>query len=67
MDDAAISAACARFVRSASVNAQRELEKAVRRALASGAVLEGEILTAGLTLSNDKLALDVTIYAKLEL
>jgi hypothetical protein len=67
MDDTAISAACARFVRSAGVSAQRELEKAVRRALASGAVSEGEVLTAGVTLSNDKLALDVTIYGKLEL
>ena len=67
MDDAALAAAAARFLRSAGVSAQRELEKAVRRALASGAVAEGETLTAGLTLSNDKLALDVTIYAKLEL
>lgn len=67
MNDAAISAAVARFLRSAGVSAQRELEKAVRRALANGTVSEGETLTAGLTLSNDQLALDVTIYGKLEL
>ena len=67
MDDAAISAAVTRFLRTASFNAQRELEKAVRQALARGSVREGESLTAGLTLSNEQLGLNVTIYNKLEL
>ena len=67
MDDAAISAAVTRFLRSASFNAQRELEKVVRQALATGAVREGETVTTAVTLTNDKLGLNVTIYTKLEL
>ena len=67
MDDAAISAAVTRFLRSASFNAQRELEKVVRQALATGAVREGETVTTAVTLTNDKLGLNVTIYSKLEL
>jgi hypothetical protein len=67
MDDATISAAVTRFLRSASFNAQRELEKAVRQALARGVVREGEAVTAGITLSNEQLGLNVTIYNKLEL
>lgn len=67
MDDAAISAAVARFLRSVSFNAQRELEKAVRHALATGGVREGETVTTAVTLTNDKLGLNVTIYNKLDL
>lgn len=67
MDDAAISAAVARFLRSVSFSAQRELEKAVRQALASGAAREGETVTTAVTLGNDKLGLNITIYNKLEL
>jgi hypothetical protein len=67
MDDAAISAAVTRFLRSVTFSAQRELEKVVRQALASGAARDGETVTAGVTLTNDKLGLNVTIYNKLEL
>jgi len=67
MDDSAISAAVSRFLRSATFGAQRELEKAVRQALTSGTIREGDVLTTGVTLSNEKLSLNVTIYNKLEL
>jgi Family of unknown function (DUF6494) len=67
MDDSAISAAVSRFLRSATFGAQRELEKAIRQAIASGAIREGDVLTTGVTLTNDKLSLNVTIYNKLEL
>ena len=67
MDDAAISAAVTRFLRSVSFSAQRELEKAVRQALATGGAREGETVTTAVTLTNDKLGLNVTIYNKLEL
>lgn len=67
MDDADLSASVTRFLRSVSFSAQRELEKAVRQALARGAAVEGETLTTGVTLTNDKLGLNVTIYNKLEL
>jgi hypothetical protein len=67
MDEAAISAAVARFLRSVSFSAQRELEKVVRQALATGAAREGESITTAITLANDKMGLNVTIYSKLEL
>jgi hypothetical protein len=67
MDDSAISSAVSRFLRSATFGAQRELEKAIRQALASGTIREGDVLTTGVTLTNDKLSLNVTIYNKLEL
>ena len=67
MDDKAAKAAVDRFLKSVSFNAQRELEKVVRKALTSGKVRPGESLTTGVTLSNDKLGLDITIYSKIEL
>jgi hypothetical protein len=67
MDDAAISAAVTRFLRSVSFSAQRELEKAVRQALAAGRAREGQTVTAAVTLANETLGLNVTIYNKLEL
>lgn len=67
MDDATISMAVSRFLKSASVNAQREIERAVRKAVASGRVREGETLTVGVTLANEKLDLDITIFNKIEL
>ena len=67
MDDATISTAVSRFLKSASVNAQREIERAVRKAVASGRVREGETLTVGVTLANENLDLDITIFNKIEL
>ena len=67
MDDATINAAISRFLKSVNVSAHREIEKAVRKALASGAVREGETLTVGVTLANEKLDLGITIFNKIEL
>jgi hypothetical protein len=67
MDDATINTAVSRFLKSVSVSAHREIEKVVRKAIASGAVREGETLTVGVSLSNDKLDLEITIFNKLEL
>ena len=67
MDDTAVNTAIARFLRSISVSAHREIEKAVRKAAAAGKVKEGETLTVGVTLNNEKLVLDVTIFNKVEL
>jgi len=50
-----------------SASAQREIERSVRKAVASGAVREGETLTVGVTLGNEKLDLDITIFNKIEL
>jgi len=67
MDDAAINTAVSRFLKSVSVSAHREIEKVVRKAVASGQVREGETLTVGVTLANEKLDLDITIFNKIEL
>jgi len=67
MDDATINTAVSRFLKSVSASGHREIEKAVRKALASGAVREGETLTVGVTLANEKLDLDITIFNKIEL
>ncbi|HWE78906.1 MAG TPA: DUF6494 family protein [Pseudolabrys sp.] len=67
MDDTAVNAAIAKFLRSISASAQREIEKAVRQAAAAGKVAEGETLTIGATLTNETLALDITIFNKIEL
>jgi len=67
MDDATVNAAVTRFLKSVSVSAHREIEKVVRKAVASGAVREGETLTVGVSLANEKLDLDITIFNKIEL
>jgi hypothetical protein len=67
MDDAAINTAVSRFLKNVSVNAHREIERAVRKALAAGAVREGETLTVGVSLANDKLDLNITIFNKIDL
>ena len=67
MDDATISTAVNHFLKSVSASAQREIERSVRKAVASGAVREGETLTVGVTLGNEKLDLDITIFNKIEL
>lgn len=67
MDDATINAAVNRFLKSVSVSAHREIEKVVRKAIVSGAVREGEVLTVGVTLANEKLDLDITIFNKIDL
>ena len=67
MDDKAVKTAVDRFVREFSFSAQREIEKCVRQALATGRLKGDEQFTAGVTLSSDKLDLNVTIYSKIEL
>jgi hypothetical protein len=67
MTDDQLKAAVARFLRSVSFNAQRELEKSVRKALASGRLQDGEVVTTGVTLSSKEIDLDITIYSKIEL
>lgn len=67
MNDNDVTAAVARFLKTVSANAQRELEKAVRNALATGKLRGGESLTTGVTLSSKELGLDITIFNKIEL
>jgi hypothetical protein len=67
MNDAALKSAVDRFVANVSFSARRELEKVVRCALASGKLHDGETLTTAVTLSNQKVDLDITIFSKIEL
>jgi hypothetical protein len=67
MNDATLKTAVDRFLANVSFNARRELEKVMRSALADGTLHSGEILTTAVTLSNQKVGLDVTIFSKIEL
>lgn len=66
-NDAHVRAAVAKFMKHVSVTAQREIEKAVERALADGKLRENETLGASVTLSSEKVDLNVTIHSRIEL
>ncbi|MGE0563276.1 MAG: DUF6494 family protein [Pseudolabrys sp.] len=67
MDDAELKAAVAKFVRHVGFTAQREIEKALKRALAEGRLRDNGPLATAVTLSSDKVGLNVTIHSKIEL
>ena len=67
MDEETVKAAVGQFLKNVSFNAQRELERAVRPAVESGKLSNGETLTTAVTLSNSQVDLDVTIFSKIEL
>jgi len=62
-----LKASIDRFLRNVSFTAQREIEKAVRAALANGTLKPGENLSASITVSSPKVGLDVTIHQKIDL
>ncbi len=66
MTEEAIKAAIDQFMKNVSFAAQRELEKVVRQAFDSGRLRGGDVLTMGVTLSNEKVGLDVSIFKKIE-
>jgi hypothetical protein len=67
MDEETVKVAVGQLLKNISFNAQRELERAVRSALESGQLHNGEALTTAVTLSNSQVDLDVTIFSKIEL
>jgi Family of unknown function (DUF6494) len=67
MNDDVLKAAIAKFMKYVNAAAQREIEKAVRNAVKSGKLRSHEACTAGVTLTSEKLELDVTIYGRIEL
>ncbi len=67
MNDLLLKAAVDRFLKSISLTAQREIEKALRNALAEGKLHGDESFTASVTLASEKLGLNMTIYNKIEL
>jgi hypothetical protein len=62
-----LQASIDRFVRTVGVKAQGEIEKAVRKAVASGKLQGHETVSATAALSSEKIGLSVTIYGKIEL
>ncbi len=67
MEEETVKAAVGQFLKNISFNAQRELEKAVRKALESGKLRNGETFTTAVTLSNSQVDLDITLFSKIEL
>lgn len=67
MDDKILKAAVGQFLKTANFTAQREIEKAIRNAVASGKLKGNEVITAGVTLSSEDVDLNVTIYSKIDL
>jgi hypothetical protein len=67
MNDEALKAAVGRFLKNVNVTAQREIEKVVRNAIASGKLQGNETCTTAMTLSSEKVGLNITIYSKIEL
>jgi hypothetical protein len=67
MNDEALKKAIGQFLKSVNATAQREIEKVVRNAVASGKIQGNETCTAAVTLVSEKLGLNVTIYSKIEL
>ena len=67
MNDSQVKSAVDRFLKTVTFNARRELEKAVKAAIANGKLRGTENLTTSVTLTNDKLDLNVTIFSKIEL
>jgi hypothetical protein len=67
MQDDALKAAVARFLKNVSSSVQREIEKTLREAIASGRLEGNETFTVGVTLSSEKVELNSTVYSKIEL
>jgi len=67
MDDKTLKTAVSQFLKIANFTAQREIEKAIRNAVASGKLKGNEVITAGVTLSSENVDLNVTIYSKIDL
>lgn len=65
MNEKAVQAAVDQFLRSVSHTARGEIEKVVRAALASGKLMAHEPITTGVSLSSEKIGLNVTIYGKI--
>lgn len=65
MNEKALQAAVDQFLRGISQTARAEIEKVMRTAMASGKVMAHEPVTTGVSLSSEKIGLNVTIYGKI--
>jgi hypothetical protein len=67
MKDQQLKAAIAQFLKNSNFTAQRELEKAIRNAIAAGKLKGDESFTAGVTISAEIIDLNVTVYSRINL
>jgi hypothetical protein len=67
MTDEMVKTAVARFLKNISATAQGEIEKSVRNAIASGKLKGHETFTMAVSLSSEKVGINVTLYNTIEL
>ena len=67
MDEDILNMSVRKFLKKVGVTSQREIEKAVRDAVAAGKISDAEPLKATTTLSIDKIGLSVEIDGNIEL
>lgn len=67
MSDKAVKSAVDQFVKQVSFTARGEIEKAIRNAISRGKLQDHETFTAAVTLSSEKVDLNITIYSKIVL
>jgi hypothetical protein len=67
MDEDVFNMSIRKFLKKVGVTSQREIETAVRDAVAAGKIKGDEALPAKVTLTLDKVGLSVTIDGKVEL
>jgi hypothetical protein len=67
MNEKAMKASVDRFVKKVTFTTQREVEKAIRNALANGKLKGHETFTAGVKLTSEKVGLEIAIYSTIEL
>jgi hypothetical protein len=67
MRDDALKAAVSQFLKKVNFAAQREIEKALRKAISSGELKGHETFNAAVTVASAKVGLNITIYNNIEL
>lgn len=67
MNDAAVKAAVGQLLKNVNFTAQRELEKVVRAAMTNGSLKTSDPLSVSVTLTAEKIDLNITIFSKLEI
>ncbi|GHC30558.1 DUF6494 family protein [Aidingimonas halophila] len=67
MNEEAFNLSMRKFLKMVGVNSQREIEQAVDKALAEGAIIGDESLPAKMTLEVDGLSLNVSFDGRIEL
>jgi hypothetical protein len=67
MDEEQFNMEIRRFLKKVGITSQREIEKAVREALAGGTLIGGESLPVRVTLEMDRLGLSVPIDGEIAL